>query len=281
MLQRNDDSALLASWHTKYKKHNTCPNTDIGGRLGRHVHRVPTLMTGVFPLLNLHPLDLNTGLRRLAADAIRKAIAEMDIYGDAAELRLDERRLGQELGVSRTPIREALSHLEQEGLVRTIPRRGVFVVRKSKAEVVEMVTVWAALESLAARRAADNAPDADLAALRALFDGHQSDPAAHLHEYSQANMAFHRAILRMGGVALMSEIADTLFIHMRAVRAVTMGQDNRAQRGMAEHMAIIDALERRDPGLAERLVREHTLGLAAHIETHGGVLDALPPPETR
>ena len=233
-------------------------------------------MTEVVPLLTLHPLDLNAGLRRLAADAIRQAIASMDIYGGTAELRLDERRLGQELGVSRTPIREALSHLEQEGLVRSVPRRGVFVVRKSKAELVEMVTVWAALESLAARRAADHAPDADIAALRALFDAHQSDPAAHLHEYSQANMAFHRAILRMGGVALMSEIAGTLFIHMRAVRAVTMGQDNRARRGMAEHTAIITALERRNADLAERLVREHTLGLAAHIEAHGGVLDAVP-----
>ncbi len=238
-------------------------------------------MTTVRPLLNLHPLDLNSGLRRLAADAIRKAIADMDIYNDATELRLDERRLGQDLGVSRTPIREALSHLEQEGLVRTVPRRGVFVVRKSKAEVVEMVTVWAALESLAARLAAERAPDAEIAALRTLFDGHQNDPAAHLHEYSQANMAFHRAILRMGGVALMTELTDTLFIHMRAVRAVTMGQDNRACRGMAEHMAIIDALERRDANLAARLVREHTLGLAAHIEAHGEALDAAATSEAR
>jgi DNA-binding GntR family transcriptional regulator len=224
--------------------------------------------------LALRPLDAGAGLRSLAADAIRQAITEMDIYGHRAEIRLDERQLSNDLGVSRTPIREALGQLEQEGLVRAIPRRGVFVVRKSKAEIVEMVTVWAAIESLAARLATARATDQTIAVLRSLFADHEQDPAAHLHEYSRANMAFHKAIIRLGGVALMSRMTDTLFIHMRAVRAVTMGQDDRARRGMKDHLAIIAALEARDPDLAERLVREHTLGLAAHIEAHGGLLDA-------
>ena len=119
---------------------------------------------------------MGAGLRRLAADAIRQAIMQMDLYGHADEVRLDERRLGQELGVSRTPIREALGLLEQDGLVRCIPRRGVFVVRKSRAEIVEMVTVWAAIESMAARLAAERAADADIAGLRGLFAAHEADP---------------------------------------------------------------------------------------------------------
>ena len=86
-------------------------------------------------------------------------------------------------------------------------------------------------------------------------------------------MAFHRAIIRLGGIGLMSSLTDTLFIHMRAVRAVTMTQDNRAQRSVADHRAIIDALRAGDPDRAERLVREHTLGLAAHVERHGDFLD--------
>ena len=80
-------------------------------------------------------------------------------------------------------------------------------------------------------------------------------------------MAFHKAIIRMGGIELMTSLTDNLFIHMRAVRAVTMTQDNRAQRSIADHRAIIAALERRDADRAERLVREHTMGLAAHVET--------------
>src|SRR5271157_4518260 len=75
------------------------------------------------PRLRIEPLEVNIGLRRQACEAIKRAITDMDIYGHRGEIRLDERQLSQELGVSRTPIREALSVLEQEGFVRSVPRR--------------------------------------------------------------------------------------------------------------------------------------------------------------
>jgi DNA-binding GntR family transcriptional regulator len=225
--------------------------------------------------LEVEPLHVSAGLRKLACDAIKRAITKMDIYGRPGEIRLDERQLSQDLGISRTPVREALSVLEQEGFVRSVPRRGIYVVRKTKREVIEMIAVWAAIESLAARFAAERATAGELSGLRALFERTGGNPGAHLSEYSKANMEFHKAIIRMGGCALMSEITDSLFIHMRAVRAVTMGQDNRAARSIVDHMSIIAALEKRDADLAERLVREHTLGLAAHVERHGEFLDEL------
>jgi DNA-binding GntR family transcriptional regulator len=225
------------------------------------------------PRLRIEPLDVSVGLRRQVCEAIRRAIMDMDLYGRPGDIRLDERQLSQDLGVSRTPIREALSVLEQEGFVRSIPRRGIHVVRKSKREIVEMITVWAAIESMAARLAAPLVTEADIRDLRALVDGFRDDPAEQIGEYSEANMAFHRAIIRLGGVALMGTMIDTLFIHMRAVRAVTMTQDNRAQRSVADHRAIIAALADHDADRAARLVREHTLGLAAHVEQHGDFLD--------
>jgi DNA-binding GntR family transcriptional regulator len=227
------------------------------------------------PRLKVAPLEVTLGLRRQACEAIKRAITDMDIYGHPGEIRLDERQLSQDLGVSRTPIREALSVLEQEGFVRTLPRRGVVVVRKTKREVVEMITVWAALEGLAARLAAPRITEAEVAALRALVEAFQDDPSGDITEYSNANMQFHKAIIRLGGVALMSSLADTLFIHMRAVRAVTMTQDNRAQRSIVDHRNIIAALAAHDADRAEHLVREHTLGLAAHVEKFGDFLDAL------
>ena len=222
-----------------------------------------------FPRLKVERLTVTVGLRKLACDAIKRAIMEMDIYGHPGEIRLDERQLSEDLGVSRTPIREAMTVLEQEGFVRSVPRRGIYVVRKTKREIVEMITVWAAIESMAARLACERASEKELQDLRKLFADFVDDPEEHISEYSQANMAFHRAVIRMGGCELMTELTDNLFIHMRAIRDVTIRQDHRAQRSIVDHMNIISALERRDADLAARLIREHTLGLASHVEKYG------------
>src|SRR5579863_7519434 len=120
------------------------------------------------PMIEVPRLDTGSTFRGLAYAALKRAITAMDIYDQPHEIRLDERRLSQGLGVSRTPIREAMTLLEQEGFVRTRPRRGIFVVRKTKREIVEMITVWAAFESMAARLATLYAADADIAGLRHL-----------------------------------------------------------------------------------------------------------------
>lgn len=220
--------------------------------------------------LNIAPLAANTSLRTLAYDAIKKAITEMDMYGQENEIRLDERQLSTDLGVSRTPIREALTVLEQEGFVRSVPRRGIFVVRKSKREIIDMIIVWAALESMAARLAAAQASDRDLGSLRDMFHDFEDEaPSEHMNEYSNANIRFHQTIIGLSGCAMIGEMTENLFIHIRGIRAVSVRQENRSERSLQEHRAIIAALVARDADLAERLVREHTLGLAAHVEKHG------------
>jgi len=229
-------------------------------------------MTG--PTLNVQPLDTSTSFRTQVYHALKQAITEMDIYDHKTEIRLDERQVSEKLGVSRTPIREAMTLLEQEGFVRSQPRRGIFVIRKTKREIIEMVTVWAALESMAARLAASKATDEEIQSLRTLFtDFEKKKPGEHVNEYSDANIAFHKRIIRMSGCQMIIEMTDNLFIHMRAIRKLTIGQDNRAERSIVDHNNIIDALEKRDAELAERLVRDHTLGLAQHIEKHGDFLD--------
>src|SRR6516225_5860266 len=226
------------------------------------------------PILDVPRLDAQPSYRDRAYAALKRAITAMDIYDHPEEIRLDERRLSEGLGVSRTPIREAMTLLEQEGFVRTRPRRGIFVVRKTKREIVEMITVMAALESMAARLAAERAADGEIADLRRLMaEFRTGNSGERLAEYSDANIAFHQAIIKMSGCALLAEMTENLFIHMRAIRKITIHQDNRAARSVVDHMRIIEALERRDPEFAERLAREHTLGLAAHVEQHGDFLD--------
>ena len=223
--------------------------------------------------LALAPIN-SMSLRDQAYALLKDAIAGTDIYSQRQPLRLDERELMQALGVSRTPIREALSILEQEGFVRTLPRRGIFIVRKSKREIIEMIQVWAALESMSARLATLHAPDAEIAKVRHLFDEFQnSPPAEHIGEYSDANIAFHQMIIRLGGSQLIEDATRNLFIHVRAIRKATISQDNRAARSIIDHLKIIEALERRDTELAERLTRQHTLDLAGHVERYCDFLD--------
>lgn len=226
------------------------------------------------PKLEVKPLDTSTSFRNQAYAAIKDAITAADIYAHPTEIRLDERQLSQALGVSRTPIREAMTLLEQEGFLRTLPRRGVFIIRKTRREIVEMIQAWAALESMAARLVTERASDTEIATLRTMFAEFQNTrPDEHMDEYSNANIAFHQAIIRMSGCELIGEITKNLFLHVRAIRRVTISQDNRAARSIVDHMNIIEALERRDTEAAERLVRQHTLDLAAHVEKHCDFLD--------
>ncbi|TMG83520.1 MAG: GntR family transcriptional regulator [Betaproteobacteria bacterium] len=226
------------------------------------------------PTLMLQPLSANVSFRDQAYAALKQAIMDADIYAHREEIRLDERQLGHALGVSRTPIREAMTLLEQEGFLRTEPRRGVFIVRKTKKQIIEMIEMWAALESMAARLATVNASDEEIATLRHMFDEFSSaTPAEHIEEYSDANIAFHQAIIRLSGSHLMGKTIENLFIHVRAIRRMTISQSDRAARSIIDHMRIIEALEKRDTELAERLVRQHSLDLAAHVEKHCDFLD--------
>ena len=222
----------------------------------------------------LQPINTTVSLRDQAYAALKQMITEADIYAQQEEIRLDERQLSLALGVSRTPIREAMTLLEQEGFLRTVPRRGIFIVRKTKKQIIEMIEMWAALESMAARLATVNASDADIASLRKMFDEFRNaTPAANIEEYSGANIAFHQAIIRLSGSHLMGKTIDNLFIHVRAIRKMTISQKDRAARSIIDHMRIIEALERRDTELAERLVRQHSLDLAAHVDKHCDFLD--------
>ena len=224
--------------------------------------------------LVVQPVDVNYVLKDKVYDALKAAVTAMNIYAAPAEPRLDERQLSEDLGVSRTPIREAIARLEQEGLVRTAPRKGVYVVRKSKQEILEMIMVWAALESMAARLITINAGDQEIATLRTLFATFEGDQSqARIDEYSDANIRFHQAILKMSKCDLLNKTAENLFIHMRAIRMKTIAEVDRAARSIIDHMNIIEALEARDTRLAENLARQHTLDLAAHVEKNVHYLD--------
>ena len=146
-------------------------------------------------IMQLKPIISDLTLKDRVYTQLRDSIIEMNIYDDDANLRLDERSMAEQLKVSRTPLREALSRLETDGFIEIRPRKGVFVVRKTMEEILEMIVAWAALESMAARLAAVAASDAEIRDLRKHALRHsESSSLADLSEYSEANIRFHQMI---------------------------------------------------------------------------------------
>jgi DNA-binding GntR family transcriptional regulator len=222
----------------------------------------------------LEPIDTSFSFKNKAYAALKSVITNMDVYGSRTDIRLDERSLAQEFGISRTPVREAMAQLEREGFVRSVPRRGVYVVRKTRPEVIELITAWAALESMAARLITENASDDEIASLRRVFAAFDNGAVrAHLDEYSEANIEFHQTLIRLSRNSVLIDLAANLFTHMRMIRRKTIGEKDRADRSIRDHMHIIEALEARDTERAERLVRDHALGLAEHVEKYADYLD--------
>ena len=216
--------------------------------------------------LKLKAVGTNFSLKDHIYEVLKDAITGMNIYDADANLKLEERKMAEQLGISRTPIREALARLEQEGFVDIQPRKGIFIKRKSLEEVLEMITVWAALESMAARLSTEHASDEEIASLRRMVADYTKNKArAHMDEYSEANIRFHRRILELSKCSMLHSIADGLFLHMRAIRARAMAEADRVSLSVDDHMHIIDAIEKRDGDLASKMVREHTMRLHAHI----------------
>ena len=222
----------------------------------------------------MQPIEAGVSFKQKAYMALKNAIVSMDIYRNRDEIRLDERKLAQDFGISRTPVREAMAQLESEGFVRSVPRRGIYVVRKTKEEVIEMITAWAALEGMAARLMTQVASDEEISGLREMFatfeNGHLR---AHLDEYSDVNIEFHQTIIRLSHNAVLLELAENLFTHMRMIRRTTIGEQDRADRSIRDHMSIIESIEARATDRAEQLVREHALGLAEHVRKNADYLD--------
>jgi len=222
----------------------------------------------------ISPLQDTSTFADRAYAVLKDVIVSLNVYDQPDEVRLDERQLAQDLGISRTPVREAMAQLEREGFVRSVPRRGIFVVRKTRQEVIELITAWAALESMAARLITQIAAADEIATLRKMFSKFENGELhAKLDEYSEVNIEFHQTIIRMSRNRVLTDLAENLFTHMRMIRRKTIGEEDRADRSIRDHMNIIQALESRDTERAEDLVRNHALGLAEHVARHAHYLD--------
>lgn len=196
-------------------------------------------------------------LRR--ADHILEDLEQMIVTGSFADgERLDEIRLAEHFGVSRTPIREALQKLAGSGLVEQRPRRGVFVVEPGPVELVEMFEAMAELEAACGHLAARRITRAGLAALRETNALCQHAVAANdADQYYTHNERFHQLIYEAAESRYLRDLAEKLQKRLKAYRRMQLHLRGRLEQSMAEHEAIVLALTDGDGGRTADELRRH------------------------
>jgi DNA-binding GntR family transcriptional regulator len=200
---------------------------------------------------------LTRSTAEVAADLIRKAILEGQIQPGAP---LREEQLASELGISRTPVREALLVLQTEGIVEAMPNRGSYVRAFELAEIIDLYETRAFLEGHAAGRAASRITSDELLLLEASCARHAAlvdsgDPIALVHE----NGVFHDVILQASRSVSLAQLVATVRRVPLVYRAFYWYAPAQLAAGLREHELVVSALAERDEARAESLMRAHIL----------------------
>ena len=173
---------------------------------------------------------------------------------------IDEAALCSLWSISRTPLREALKVLTAEGLVRHEPRRGCFVNEVTEQDLADIFPVIAMLEGRCAHDAALRASAADLQALEVLHQRLQAHAqAGRINDYYEANLAIHEAIIRLANNKWLAQTIGDLRKILKLARLQQLHAPGRLKQSLQEHMAVFDALKRRDASAAEHAMQNHLL----------------------
>ena len=201
------------------------------------------------PPLHLAPRALYQDV----AERLRQQILARELEPGAW---IDELKLCTEMGISRTPLREALKVLAAEGLVTMKVRRGAYVTEMSERDVREAYQLLALLESDAAAQVAHRASDAELAELQALHDA-LTQRAADRAAFFAANEGFHLRLLAIEGNRWRQHMVTDLRRVMKLNRHHSLFKTGRLEESLAEHAALMVALTARDADTARRLMVSH------------------------
>jgi len=206
----------------------------------------------------LQPVDpaYLKGLRAHVREALRRAIIQGELPSGSV---LNERQMAEQLGVSTTPLKEALRQLEAEGLVVIEPRRGIRVTFDA-AQAEEMALARAALESMIARMAAARIDDAGIARLSAIVGQMTEATAANAtDDLISLNEVFHDAIHEISRCSYLHRLLVGQRIYVHTARRFILSDPAERVRALHEHRTIFEALARRDVHAAERTMRDHVV----------------------
>ena len=175
--------------------------------------------------------------------------------------------LSKDLGISRSPVREAILRLEQEGLVQTIPRRGAVVVGVTFAELLKLYEVREFLEGLAARLAAEQAADEQIAALRDKYEEHRKAiEAGDVEAHMAVDIEFHRQIFAACGNHFVADMHREIQNQIRLGLTSTAAVPGNPPKALEEHQVILKAIVKRDPDEAERAARAHIQRIVSTLQ---------------
>ena len=205
------------------------------------------------PILSL---DEHQSLRERIIRRLRDAIVAGDL---AANSRLAEPELAKRLGVSRTPLREAIRQLAAEGFVSTIPRGGSFVSQVTPQDAEELYAVRAVIEGLAARQAAENPDPAKREILGEILE-ELAKRKGDLRRYHEMSGRFHDAIIALSGNRRLQAIHKGVALHVSRMRALSLAGRGRPDVSLRDHRRIVAAILRGRGAEAERLMRAHVEG---------------------
>ncbi len=189
-------------------------------------------------------------------------------YSKDEELR--ENTIATELGVSRTPVREALRQLELEGLVNIIPNKGAVVTGLSVKDMKDIYVIRSYLEGLCAKWACDNITDTQLEELEEiqyLFEFHTKKE--HYEQLVELDNRFHDLIYDACNSRMLNHVLVDFHHYVQRLRKKTLSSHDRAVSCSTEHSAIVEALKKRDGEKAEELAHKHILSTIENISAKG------------
>jgi DNA-binding GntR family transcriptional regulator len=177
--------------------------------------------------------------------------------------KISEETLAQEIGVSRTPIREALFRLEHEGIVKIIPRRGAFVVKQSKENIIEILQVREVLEALIVRLVTPLLEESDIRELRSCLEKLRATPEEERHviEYTDSELEFHDLLRKKCPNQMLRRMMEMVNARLQIIRLRTVVLPGRAQKTLDEHAAILEMIEKGNAEEAELLMRRHVISV--------------------
>lgn len=192
-------------------------------------------------------------------------------YKEHDELR--ENTIGKELGVSRTPVREALRQLELEGLVTIIPNKGAYVTGISQKDIWDIYVIRSMLEGLCARWAAEKITEEQLDELEEtiLLSEFQMKKGSGFNAEQVAGLdgRFHAALYEASGSRILSHVLTDFHNYVRTARKSSVVSEDRARKSIREHKQILRAIKDRDTELAEQLANEHILHVMQNLKKQG------------